>query len=313
MFPGFWKARSALLSCSAASLFCSVLFLLGFIIYSSTIKPTKRLRKAIGEFGILGFSKVVKDSPQWDIVKNFLSASFAEDSKFGGNYDFYIEEIHKCDDYNGFVVLFQNIITHDVPFLRSGRIDVINWPGSFMFVVVEPTLFEKAVFIRRRLNGHLMIPGKIVGRGRSAEELKTLWTEVHEIQQHLTEEFKRFFGAYEVTPLGDSRRSRLPSELQNAFIGIANFQENMNIFDTGVSDFGGYVKFLPKGFIIHVAYRKMSHSSHPAKRRSVSQFFRPERYFIKPSLTSAALFSNNRRLSVRDLSRSTINALRISF
>jgi hypothetical protein len=133
--------------------------------------------------------------------------------------------------------------------------DVINWPGSLMFIVIEPTIFKKTVLVRRRLNGNLIIPGKIAGRGRSEKELRELGIEVHEIEQHLTEEFKRLFGAYEVSPVGDMPGSRLPSELQNALIRIASSPENINLFDAGVSDFGGYAKFLPNGFIIHAAYK----------------------------------------------------------
>jgi len=235
-------------------LFASTLFLLGFLIYRFMFGPVKRLRRVAEKIATFGFSKVVKLSSEWDLVKDFVSGSFAEDSKFGGSYDFYIEEIYRRNDYNGFMVLFQNIITHNAPFHRSVMDDVINWPGSFMFIVIEPTIFEKTVLIRRMLNGNLMIPGKIVGRGRSAEELRKLGVEVHEIELDLIEEFKRLFGAYEVSPSGKTPGSRLPSELQNAFIRIASSPENINLFDAGVSDFGGYVKFLPNGFIIHVAY-----------------------------------------------------------
>jgi len=238
-------------------LFACTLFLLGYLMYRFMIGPARRLRRAAEKIGLFGFSKVVKLSSQWDLVKDFISASFIEDSKFGGSYDFYIEEIYIRNDYKGFMVLFQNIITHSTPFHISVMDDVINWPGSFMFVVIEPTTFKNAVFIRRRLNGNLMIPGKIAGRGRSAEELRKLGIEVHEIEQHLSEEFKRLFGAYEVSPLGETPGSRLPSELQDAFIRIASPPENINLFDAGVSDFGGYVKFLPNGFIIHVAYGKI--------------------------------------------------------
>jgi len=236
-------------------LFASALFLLGFLIYRFMIGPVKGLRKAAEKIAIFGFSKVVKLSSEWDHVKDFISASFAEDSKFGGSYDFYIEEIYKRLDYNGFMVLFQNIITRNAPFHRSMMDDVINWPGSLMFIVIEPTIFKKTVLVRRRLNGNLIIPGKIAGRGRSEKELRELGIEVHEIEQHLTEEFKRLFGAYEVSPVGDMPGSRLPSELQNALIRIASSPENINLFDAGVSDFGGYAKFLPNGFIIHAAYK----------------------------------------------------------
>jgi hypothetical protein len=133
--------------------------------------------------------------------------------------------------------------------------DVINWPGSLMFIVIEPTIFKKTVLVRRRLNGNLILPGKISGRGRSEKELRELGIEVREIEQPLTEEFKRLFGAYEVSQAGDMPGSRLPSELQNALIRIASSPENLNLFDAGVSDFGGYVKFLPNGFILHVAYK----------------------------------------------------------
>lgn len=236
-------------------LFASALFLLGFLIYRFMIGPVKGLRKAAEEIAIFGFSKVVKLSSEWNLVKDFISASLAEDSKFGGSYDFYIEEIFKRQDYNGFMVLFQNIITRNAPFHRSMMDDVINWPGSLMFILMEPTIFKRTVLIRRRLNGNLLIPGKIAGRGRSAEELRELGIGVHEIEQHLSEEFKRFFGAYEVSPAGEMPESRLPSELQNALIRIASSPENIDLLDAGISDFGGYVKFLPNGFIIHVAYK----------------------------------------------------------
>jgi hypothetical protein len=239
--------------------FVSGLFFFGCLIYFFLIAPLRRLKKAAEKIATVGFSKVVKGSPQWDLVNDFLSTSFAEDSKFGGSYKFYMKEIYKRDDYNGFMVLFKNIITRMVPFITAPGTDgdVINWLGSFMFVVIEPTIFKNAVFIRRRLKGHLMIPGEIVGRGRSADKLRKSGIEVHEIEQHLTEEFKRLFGAYEVNPSGETSGSRLPSELQNTFIRIASSPENINLFDAGISDFGGYVKFLPNGFIIHVTYGKI--------------------------------------------------------
>ena len=238
-----------------AVLFGSFLVLFGLVIYFYFVTPAKRFRTAIREFAKIGFSEVAEDSSQWHIVKDFMSSSFAEDAKFGGSYDLSLGDVYKRDGYNEFMLLFNNIVTYKVPFLTSENDSPINWLNSFMVVTIEPNNFASSVFIRRRLNGQTILPGQYAGRGRNTEELKNIGIEVSEIKEHLTDEFKKIFYAYQLNTAGDERVPSLPLELQSAFCRFAGMKENLKFLEADLSAFGGYVKLSRNGIIIHVSHR----------------------------------------------------------
>jgi hypothetical protein len=235
--------------------FSVVLFLIGYIIFVTIIRPKKKISDTLANSVTIGFSCVEKDSSDWRRVTDFLTGSFAEDAQLGGSYEFFIKEIHKSDKYNEFVVLFQNIITQEVPFGKSGRYSAINWPSALMIVVIEPTVIEHSVFIRSNFGGFKIIPGTIVGRGKSTKQLEQQGIKVQEITDGLSNEFQKDHYAYALCSVGSFVAMSIPQRLQEVFIRCAN-QSHVKTYEcSNFDDFGGYVKLMRNGFVVPIASR----------------------------------------------------------
>ena len=236
--------------------FICVLLLLGYIIFKAIITPTKKIIDTLANSVGIGFSCVEKDSSDWSRVTDFLANSFAEDAQLGGSYKFFIKEIYKSDEYNGFMVLFQNIITQEDLFSQSRRNSPINWPSVLMIVVIEPTVIEHPIFVRRKFGKFKIIPGAIVGRGKSAKQLEQQGIKVQEITDGLSDEFQKDYYAYALCSVGSFAAISIPQRFQEVFIRCANQYDVKTFVCSHFHDFGGYVKLMRNGFVVPIASRK---------------------------------------------------------